>query len=58
MQKWEYEAEFTGDHHMSISELNERGQQGWELCGVTAVKAITVSLRYIFKRPIPSTVVM
>ena len=42
MEKWEYKIKYMPKH----TQLNELGQEGWELCGIDTLEM------YIFKRKI------
>jgi hypothetical protein len=46
--RWEYRRESD----LTIEELNEIGQEGWELAGYAAASDSPVRVFYVFKRPI------
>ena len=49
MTKWEYRTEhYVEDDY----ELDELGEEGWELVAVVAVGLHSDSFRYYFKRPV------
>ena len=56
LQKWQYDKRYKRNREeYSERELNEFGEQGWELCGCypeySCCSNMMVGVNYIFKRP-------
>ena len=53
MQKWEYLIEHGIDSDDSLEQLNNLGDEGWELCGELPAVDLLIGARidYVFKRP-------
>ncbi len=51
MLKWEYKVLWIDNFYQLENELNDLGDDGWELVGQIEVEEIVMSYRLIFKRP-------
>jgi len=53
MKKWEYKHEIFSAGSPDFKQLNQLGQNGWELCGITKIDFPNNNNQvYIFKKPL------